>query len=101
MPFLDWRSLKLQPFRTGIQSHAVMGEKAIMAVMEIAPGFEDQGHSHPAEQCGIVLEGEMEMDIGQEGCRLKPGSIYFVPAGTHHRFRVLDRPVKAMDLTVR
>ncbi|MEW6033396.1 MAG: cupin domain-containing protein [Chloroflexota bacterium] len=101
MPFFDWRTVKLQDFRPGIRSHAILGEKAVMAVMEVAPGFEDPGHSHLAEQCGIVLDGEMEMSLGQESQHLGAGSIYFIPPGIHHRFRVLGKPAKVMDFTVK
>lgn len=101
MPFLNWKRVDLQDFRPGIRSYAILGEKAIVAVMEIATDFEDPGHSHPTEQAGIVLEGEMEMSLGEEIQRLGAGSIYFVPPGVHHRFRILDRPAKALDFTVK
>jgi quercetin dioxygenase-like cupin family protein len=101
MGFFNWRQVALQEFRPGIRSYAVLGEQVVLAVMEIAPGFEDPGHAHPGEQCGLVLEGEVEMDIAGEGTRLGVGDGYFIPVQAHHRFRVGNVPAKVLDTTVK
>jgi hypothetical protein len=46
--------MNLQEFRPGIRSRAELGDRVVMACMEIGPGREDAGHQHPFEQCGIV-----------------------------------------------
>lgn len=101
MGFFNWRQVALKDFRPGIRSHAVLGEMVILAVMEIAPGFEDPGHAHSGEQCGLVLEGEVEMDIAGEVKRLGAGDGYFIPAQAQHRFRVGTRPAMVLDVTTR
>jgi len=58
--------LNLQDFRPGIRSVAEFGDRLVMACMEIGPGKEDAGHQHPFEQCGVVVEGRIEMFIGDE-----------------------------------
>ena len=101
MPVFNWRRVELQDFRPGIRSHAVLGERATLAVMELAPGFEDPGHAHPGEQCGLVVEGEIDMDIAGEASRLGPGDVYFIPPNAHHRFRVGPAAARVVDVTVR
>ena len=91
--------LKLDYFRTGIRSKAELGDKLIMACMEIEPGKEDSGHQHPFEQCGIITEGKIEMFIGDKRQVLKAMDAYFVPSGVLHGWKTFDTSVKILDIT--
>jgi len=94
-------SLSLQEFRPGIKSRAEIGDRLIMALMEIGPGKEDTGHEHPFEQCGVVTEGEIEMFVGDERQVLKPMDAYFIPAGAFHGWKTFDTAVKILDVSVK
>ncbi len=61
MPFWDLRTLNLGEFRPGILSRIESGRNLTMAVMEIAADKEGIAHDHPFDQCGVVLEGEIEI----------------------------------------
>ena len=41
-------------------------------------------HTH-GDQWGIVVEGEMELTIGNKAEIYRPGNSYFIPAGTTHK----------------
>ena len=62
---------------------------------EIEPIGEIPPHSH-GEQWGIVVEGEMDLTIGGETRRYRPGDSYHIAAGVEHgatflsRFRAID-----------
>ncbi len=62
---------------------------------EIDPIGELPPHSH-GEQWGIVVEGEMELTIGGQAKRYKPGDSYHIPSGVVHgakfltHFRAID-----------
>ncbi len=99
MTFWDTATLPLADFRPGIMSQAEMGDHLTMVCMEIAPHLEDTGHKHAFDQCGIILEGQLEMSIGTERRTLGPGQAFFIPAGEHHRWKTLQSPVKALDVT--
>ncbi len=62
-----------------------------MAVME----GEFRWHRHPhSDECFLVLEGELEIDIaGSETFRLGPGQAFTIPAGVVHRTRSRARTV--------
>jgi quercetin dioxygenase-like cupin family protein len=94
-------SLSLQDFRPGIRSKAEIGERLIMALIEIEPGKEDTGHQHPFEQCGIVTEGEIEMFVGDHRQVLKPMDAYFIPAGALHGWKTFNSAVKILDVSVK
>lgn len=101
MGFWDLKSLKLEEFRPGIHSKAEFGTNLIMAFMEIASGKEDSGHDHPYDQCGIVLEGHIEMFIGDERKTLNPMESYFIPAGLRHGFKVGEAAAKILDISLK
>jgi quercetin dioxygenase-like cupin family protein len=53
-------------------------------------------HSH-GEQWGIVVEGEMELTIGDETRRYGPGDSYHIPAGVPHGAKFLSH-FRAIDV---
>ncbi|TVR04910.1 MAG: cupin domain-containing protein [Spirochaetaceae bacterium] len=56
-------------------------------------------HSHEGnEQMGLVLDGTIEMTIGDETRVLRTGDYYYVPRGVPHGARTLDVPVRMLDL---
>ena len=101
MGFWDLSTLKLDEFRPGIYSKAESGANLIMAFMEIAPHREGPAHDHPFDQCGIVVEGEVEMAIGTEKRTLKPMMTYFIPAGENHSWKTDALPAKIVDVGIK
>ncbi len=98
MGFLNLKTLKLEEFRPGILSKVESGKSLTMAVMEIAPGKEGAAHEHPFDQCGIVVEGELEMSVGNEKKLLKAMETYFIPAGINHNWKTLTSSAKILDV---
>lgn len=93
--------LDLQDFRPGIRSVAEFGDGLVMACMEIGPGREDAGHSHPFEQCGVVVAGRVEMFIGDERRVLEAMGTYFIPADMIHGWKTFDMPAKILDVSAK
>ena len=69
-----------------VNNHAVR-----MAVMEV----EFRWHKHPhSDECFLVVEGELEIDIAQDKTfYLKAGDAFTIPAGVLHRTRSRSRAV--------
>jgi quercetin dioxygenase-like cupin family protein len=101
MSFWNLGTLQLEQFRPGIMSKAEIGDSLIMVCMQIDPGKEDSGHEHPFDQCGIVLEGQIEMFVDQERQILSPNACYFIPSGRRHGWKTFDNPVKILDISLR
>jgi quercetin dioxygenase-like cupin family protein len=98
MGFWDLNTLKLDEFRPGIRSKVENGLNLTMAVMEIAAGKEGTTHSHSFDQCGCVVEGEIEISMGDEKRLLKPREVYFIPAGTTHNWKTFHSSAKILDV---
>ena len=101
MAFWNLSTLQLEEFRSGIMSKAELGDDLIMVCMEIDSKKEDTGHKHAFDQCGIVLEGQIEMFIGEESRLLNSNETYFIPSGQQHGWKTLDKPVKLLDISLK
>ena len=101
MSFWSLDTLELKEFRHGIMSAAEAGENLIMVYMELAEKMEDTGHEHAFDQCGIILQGKIEMSIGEERRTLNPNETYFIPSGTHHGWKTFDSPVRLLDVSLK
>jgi mannose-6-phosphate isomerase-like protein (cupin superfamily) len=99
MTYWNLGTLKLQPFRPGIVSKAEIGNNLIMVCMQIDPEKEDTGHEHSFDQCGVVLEGQIEMFVGQERRMLNAKDCYFIPSGKRHGWKTFGNPVKLLDVS--
>lgn len=99
MPFHRLDTLELSPFRPNINSYAELGKDLILVIMEIAAGAEDSGHSHPFDQCGVVLSGSIEMFVGEEKRLLHTHDSYFLPAGVIHGWKTSDNSATLLDVT--
>ena len=94
-------TLQLEEFRPGIMSKAEIGENLTMVCMEIGPGMEDRGHEHSFDQCGVVLDGQIGMAIGNERYTLNSNESYFIPAGVRHGWKSFTEPVKLLDISAK
>jgi quercetin dioxygenase-like cupin family protein len=101
MGFWDLKTLKLDEFRPGIRSKVESGPDLTMAIMEIAPNKEGAAHDHPFDQCGIVIEGEIEMFVGEKKKLLRPMETYFIPAGVKHNWKTMSLAAKILDIVVK
>ena len=99
MAFWNLDDLQLEAFRPGITSKAEIGSDLIMVCMEIGAGMEDPGHEHNFDQCGIVLQGRIEMFMESERRTLGPNESYFLPAGRQHGYKTFDEPVRLLDIS--
>ncbi len=74
-------ALELAP---GVTMRPLFGERAMLNLLEFAPGARVPVHDHPHEQLGYVLEGELALEIDAVEHRLRPGDAYRIAGGTPH-----------------
>ena len=73
--------------RTPLQTQdlSTPGRVAVQARAEFDPGVSAGRHTHPGEELGYLLEGQLELLIdGQPPKTIKAGETFFVPAGLVH-----------------
>jgi quercetin dioxygenase-like cupin family protein len=64
---------------------SIPGREAITARAEIAAGGTTGRHTHPGEEISYLVEGSVLLEIeGAPQRTLKPGDVFFIPAGKVH-----------------
>jgi quercetin dioxygenase-like cupin family protein len=67
-----------------IRARRVEGERITLAVVELEPNAIAPEHTHPAEQHGIVLSGEILFRVADEERLLRPGGTWRILSGIPH-----------------
>ena len=85
----DWPEVEAAP---GVYRRVLScGDEVMVVQFRIMAGAEVPAHSHPHEQTGHVVAGQMRFRIGDEQRELSAGDGYSVPSGvTHGAFGVTD-----------
>lgn len=84
MPFIDLASRAGTEAMPGITLRTFWGDQMLFSHVTLAPNSIVPRHSHPHEQGGIVVQGAMELTIGDETRMLTVGDMYIAPGGVEH-----------------
>ncbi len=82
----------------GLRSHPLVGKKLLASFVRYQPNSVAPLHAHEEEQVFIVLEGELEITLGDEVRRVKAGDAALIPAWVPHSVRSLDQPAYQLDV---
>lgn len=83
--FIALDKLALKEMMKGGFAGFLQTENLTVAYTDMKPGVEIPLHLHPEEAIDIVMEGELEMQIGDTTSVLKEGMISVVPGNVPHR----------------
>jgi quercetin dioxygenase-like cupin family protein len=91
---------EVRPFSplAGFQMQAVVGGAMMANWVRIEPNQLMPRHQHPQEQLGIMLEGTLELTIGDETRVLKPGHAYTIPGNVPHHATTGDDGCLVLDI---
>jgi len=91
VPFVTIADLPPREPRPGWVGRFFHSDHMTFASYEIAPGADVHPHHHPHEEVWNVLEGELELVIGDERRVLRAGDAAIVPSDVQHSARALAR----------
>lgn len=98
MGFIDIRQIApIEPV-PGCRMRTPFGEHLMLSYLEMDPGAEVPWHAHPHEQGGILIQGRMQLSIGDETRVCEPGAMFLIPGNVRHRAVALDGPVVVLDV---
>lgn len=82
----------------GVEAHTMAGQQVMLSWVDFEPRAEVPAHSHPHEQIGVLLEGELEFQVGDEQRTLQPGDMWRIPGGVVHRVVAGPAGARALDV---
>lgn len=98
MPFIDLSAIPAHEVCPGCRLRTPYGENLMLSYLEMDEGAEIPLHDHPHEQGGMLLEGRLELTIGEETRIVEPRSMFIVPPNVPHRAVAIDGPVLVLDV---
>jgi len=81
------QDFKEKQFKPGAMNHFFWGDTVLISRVTLQPNMDFGLAIHPYEQVSMLLEGEMELEVGDEVRQLKKGDGVFIPPNTKHRGR--------------
>jgi quercetin dioxygenase-like cupin family protein len=98
MYFCDSETRQPKQLAPGVMAKTFWGDKMLMSMVEFEPNSVVPMHSHPHEQSGVVLEGDLTFTIGGETRVVRPGDMYIIPGGVEHSATAANGRVKVLDV---
>lgn len=82
----------------GVAMRACWGESVLATHVEMTPQAEVPLHSHAEEQLGLVLEGELTLEVDGQQHQIGPGQAYILPRGVPHSGRAGTAGCRLIDV---
>jgi quercetin dioxygenase-like cupin family protein len=82
----------------GVDIFTTAGQQMLVSLVELQPRAVVEPHSHPHEQMGVLLEGELTFTIGGQTRTLRPGDMWRIPGGVVHSAVAGDALTRAIDV---
>jgi quercetin dioxygenase-like cupin family protein len=84
------KSLKSKPLAPGLTGYYAHGKDMTLGLVEIEAGSDLPMHSHPHEQITYIVEGTLQMRIGEEDYKLSAGMFHIIPSNVLHGAKALS-----------
>ena len=98
MPFIDLDKLTPIEIVPGCRIRTPYGENLMLSYLEMEAGATVARHAHPHEQAGMLLEGKVELTIGDETRVVDAGSMFIIPPNMPHRAVAVGGPAIVLDV---
>ena len=82
----------------GVRGRPLFGDGAMLNLIDLEPGADVGLHSHPHEQLGLVIEGELTLVIDGVRHVLRPGDGYTISGGVAHSAHAENGDCRVLDV---
>lgn len=70
----------------------------MLSMLEMDPDSIVPSHTHPHEQGGVIIEGDVVMGIAGEDRTIGPGDVYVIPGNVEHWAKAGAHGARVMDV---
>lgn len=96
--WVDWRSSKVLEVVEGLKIQALATDNVMVSFVTLDPHTEAAVHWHDEEQIAIVIDGELEFEVGDETRTLRRGEAVLIPSRVPHGARTHDAACFELDI---
>ena len=98
----SFRVSELEPLEliAGVKARIASSENGMLSHVEFDEGCIVPEHSHPNEQCGMVLSGRIRFTIAGEEHVVEAGDFFMIPPDQVHSAAAIGGPAVALDVFV-
>jgi quercetin dioxygenase-like cupin family protein len=84
-PFGTWNGRGLHPMFPGVALHSIGGDQVLLCRVTYEAGKSVPRHAHEhTEQVIAIVDGEVEVTVGDETRMLRPGDVCVMNRGVEH-----------------
>ena len=98
MPYINIQDIEPLEAVPGCRMRPPFGENLMLSYLEMDEGAVVPLHDHPHEQGGILLEGRVELTIGDEVRVCEVGEMFLIPPNTPHKAVAIGGPARVFDV---
>jgi quercetin dioxygenase-like cupin family protein len=98
MPFIDINAIPTHEVCPGCRLRTPYGQNLMLSYLEMDEGAVIPLHDHPHEQGGMLLEGKLELTIGDETRVVEAGSMFIIPPNVPHKAVAIGGPALVLDV---
>ena len=98
MYFPDHAAREVREIAPGVKAKTFWGDNLMLVLVSLDKNAVVPNHHHPHEQAGLVLEGTVQFEIGEEVNILEPGDIYLIPGNVPHSAKALNGAARVLDI---
>ncbi len=81
----------------GVHIRVLSGQRMMFSIVRFEPNATVPTHHHPHEQLGMILDGELEMWIGEQRRTLRKGDAYAIPPAMPHGAQTREAVCLVLD----
>ena len=96
--FVDQSACARHTIFPGVEIFTACTDRLMLSVVELKPRAVVEEHSHPHDQMGLLIEGELDFTIGGQRQTLRPGQMWRIPGGVKHTCTAGPAGAKALDV---
>ena len=97
-PFIDKDACSKHTIFPGVHITTAAGEKMMLSLVDFEPGAVVEAHSHPHEQCGMVIKGRGRFIVDGQERLCSAGDMYMIPGGAVHKVIAMEEGLQALDV---